>query len=154
PLTPTGRYYPETDHTLAAQFVAFYDQHGGLPLFGYPITEARIEGGYLVQWTQRERFEWHPENAGTPYEVLLGLLGRELTRGLAGPAFSAECWVLSAECPHPTQHPALSTQHFPETGHTLDEPFKSYWLAKGGLAIFGYPISEPYIDDGGLKVQW
>src|SRR6185437_11950948 len=52
------------------------------------------------------------------------------------------------------QHSALSTQHFPETGHSLDEPFKSYWLANGGLAVFGYPISEPYNDDSGLKVQW
>jgi hypothetical protein len=34
---------------------------------------------YLTQHFERARFEHHPENAGTPYEVLLGLLGRELT---------------------------------------------------------------------------
>ncbi|HET8630995.1 MAG TPA: hypothetical protein VFL91_26545 [Thermomicrobiales bacterium] len=32
---------------------------------------------YRVQYFERARFEYHPENAGTPYEVLLGLLGRE-----------------------------------------------------------------------------
>ena len=34
---------------------------------------------YPTQHFERARFELHPENAGTPYEVLLGLLGRELT---------------------------------------------------------------------------
>jgi hypothetical protein len=33
----------------------------------------------MTQHFERARFEYHPENAGTPYEVLLGLLGRELT---------------------------------------------------------------------------
>jgi uncharacterized protein YkwD len=48
---------------------------------------------YLTQHFERARFEWHPENAGTPYEVLLGLLGAELappaTRP-APPAFAAQ----------------------------------------------------------------
>jgi hypothetical protein len=30
-----------------------------------------------VQYFERARFELHPENAGTPYEILLGHLGRE-----------------------------------------------------------------------------
>ncbi len=30
-----------------------------------------------MQYFERARFEYHPEYAGTPYEVLLGLLGRE-----------------------------------------------------------------------------
>jgi hypothetical protein len=34
---------------------------------------------YLTQHFERARLEYHPENAGTPYDVLLGLLGRELT---------------------------------------------------------------------------
>jgi hypothetical protein len=145
----TGRYYPETRHTLAPQFVAFYDLHGGLPLFGFPITEARTEGGYLVQWTQRERLEWHPENAGTGYEVLLGLLGRELTRGLNGPSFTAT--KAQAESSSIVHRPS---SFFQETGHSLAEPFASYWLQNGGLAVFGYPISEPFNDDSGSQVQW
>src|SRR5690348_2280979 len=40
-----GRFFPETGHTLAPEFVSFFDSNGGLPLFGYPITEARQEGG-------------------------------------------------------------------------------------------------------------
>jgi hypothetical protein len=47
-------------------------------MFGYPISEEFTEGGYIVQYFERARFEWHPENTGTSYEVLLGLLGREV----------------------------------------------------------------------------
>jgi hypothetical protein len=36
-----------------------------------------------VQYFERGRLEYHPENAGSPYEVLLGQLGTEMlaTRG-------------------------------------------------------------------------
>jgi len=30
-----------------------------------------------VQYFERNRFEYHPENEGTRYNVLLGLLGRQ-----------------------------------------------------------------------------
>jgi hypothetical protein len=30
---------------------------------------------YTVQYFERAMFEWHPENVGTPYEVLLSRLG-------------------------------------------------------------------------------
>jgi polysaccharide biosynthesis protein PslG len=35
---------------------------------------------YVVQYFERNRFEWHPENRGTPYEVLLGALGNTLLK--------------------------------------------------------------------------
>jgi hypothetical protein len=35
---------------------------------------------YTVQYFERARFEYHPEYAGTEYEVLLGLLGNEMLR--------------------------------------------------------------------------
>ena len=38
-----GRFYRETGHTLAAPFVAYFDAHGGLPIYGYPLTEAEME---------------------------------------------------------------------------------------------------------------
>ena len=50
-----------------------------LALFGMPLGEPQqetIEGGrtVLVQWFERARFEYHPENQA-PYDVLLGRLG-------------------------------------------------------------------------------
>ena len=35
---------------------------------------------YTVQYFERSRMELHPENAGTPYEVLLGMLGTQLAQ--------------------------------------------------------------------------
>jgi vancomycin resistance protein YoaR len=60
-------------------------------VFGYPISEEfgeinAIDGRpYLVQYFERARFEYHPEYAGTRYQVLLGQLGDEYarSRGLA-----------------------------------------------------------------------
>ena len=34
--------------------------------------------------------------------------------------------------------------YFAETGHTLNGPFMEYWKSNGGLAQFGFPITEPY----------
>lgn len=39
--------------------------------------------------------------------------------------------------------------YFPETGHTVAGPFWQHWL-RYGLDAFGYPISEPFEDGGGL----
>ena len=76
---PNGEFYyfEETRHTLANGFKEYWDENGGVAVFGYPISEEFEEGGYNVQYFERARFEWHPENAGTEYEVLLGHLGRE-----------------------------------------------------------------------------
>ena len=35
---------------------------------------------YVTQYFERARFEQHPDKAGTPFEVLQGLLGRELIK--------------------------------------------------------------------------
>jgi hypothetical protein len=83
---PGSRYYRETGHNLAPQFISRWDRTGGLPVYGFPITDAFYEVSptdgktYLVQYFERNRFEYHPELAGTPYEVLLGLLGSEVLR--------------------------------------------------------------------------
>ena len=38
--------------------------------------------------------------------------------------------------------------YFPETGHHLGGEFLQAWLTRGGLMVFGYPISEPFTQDG------
>jgi hypothetical protein len=46
-------------------------------------------------------------------------------------------------------------QFFPETGHTLQEPFASFWNSMGGSPIFGPPVSEVFADpeNDGQTVQ-
>ena len=143
--TGQPRYFAATGLTMAGEFSNYFDAHGGVPVFGYPITEARAEGGFLVQYFERERLEWHPEFAGTPYEVLLGRLGVELTAGReAEQAFQ------------PVPDPALiafGRRYVPETRHTVGERFAAYWDRNGGLALFGYPISEEFSENGRIT-QW
>ncbi len=73
---PQRRYCPQTGHTLSYTFLQYFDSHGSLDVFGYPITELMTENGVAVQYFQRGKMEWHPENA-IPYQVTLGSLGDE-----------------------------------------------------------------------------
>jgi hypothetical protein len=139
---PAGRTYAETGKTLAPEFVRFFDANGGVPLLGYPLTNPETEGGFEVQYLERARIEYHPENAGTQYEVQLGLLGSIQT---AGRQFAPASSDMASSTP--------TRLYFPETQHTVSGTFLDYWKAKGGLALFGYPISEP-VTENGLTVQY
>jgi hypothetical protein len=84
--TDTKVFYAATGHTLGGVFKTYWEQHGGLAQFGYPITEEYQEVSltdgktYTTQYFERARFENHPENKGTQYEVLQGLLGSEMLK--------------------------------------------------------------------------
>jgi hypothetical protein len=80
---PQGcHYFSETGHSLCGVFLRYWEQSGGLERFGYPIAEPFEETlpGWSgrVQYFERRRMEHHADLAGTKYEVLLGLLGREV----------------------------------------------------------------------------
>ncbi|MEI7768952.1 MAG: hypothetical protein WCI67_03135 [Chloroflexales bacterium] len=142
PGRPEVRYFAATSHTLRGVFRRYWEANGGLARFGYPLTEefpaASAEDGktYTVQYFERARFEDHPELQGTPYDVLLGLLGRWVTTGRAG------------EAPFLRADPAALAggPYVPETGHRIAPEFVGYWQANGGLPIYGYPISEPFTE--------
>jgi hypothetical protein len=61
---------------VAGPFRRFWEERGGLPIFGLPITDELREGGLTVQYFERARFELHPAAAGPV--VLLGHVGREV----------------------------------------------------------------------------
>src|SRR4051812_25528502 len=73
--------FRETGQCLTnARFKQYWEQNGGLAVFGFPVTEAKPELNrdtgetYLTQWFERTRFELHPTFA-PPYDVQLGRLG-------------------------------------------------------------------------------
>ena len=141
---PEYRYFPETGHTVGHAFLSFWNAYGGLPTFGYPITDefrqvSPTDGKtYTVQYFERARFEYHPEFAGTPYEVELGLLGVQLAQqqGLLSTApFQKVSAQSDANC-----------TFYAATGHRLCFGFRDFWQSHGGLMIYGYPISEEYRD--------
>lgn len=66
-------YYEQTGHTLRGAFAQFWQKSGGLPIFGYPISEEIQERGMTVQYFERARFELMPNGS-----IQLGRLGVEL----------------------------------------------------------------------------
>jgi hypothetical protein len=145
-------YFPETGQYTLLEFRAYWEANGGLPVFGYPLTAegpqwSAERGDYLrTQYFERQRFEWHPENAGTPYEVLLGRLGAELLES------QGRDWTTFPKADPATPH------YVAETGHAIDDRFWAYWSGHGlelgdsgvsyreSVALFGYPLSEPMLE--------
>ena len=168
---PPGAYYfPQTQHAISGAFRQYWEQQGGLDRFGYPITSVFVSGGLRVQYFERARFEYHPEEQNPEYQVQLGLLTAYLTQDRsfpkgtpitptpsprpAGtpPARATPTCPPGSSCPPVTTTPTTpptptmtaepTTIYFPQTGHNLGGEFYRYWKARGGLASFGYPISE------------
>jgi glucose/arabinose dehydrogenase len=150
-------FFKETGQTLSDKhgFLSYWQSHGGLPQFGYPLTPEILEVNpadqktYIVQWFERNRFEWHPENKGTQYEVLLGLLGKQLTIGRENEG----AFRRFDDMHYP------NGRYFPETGHNLRNSFRGYWESNGGLFAYGYPITEEFeevnpSDGKTYVVQW
>lgn len=75
---PAYREFPETGHGIGGGFLWFWKHNGGLPIFGYPLTDEQTdpETGLTVQYFERAVFEYHPEN-DDPWKVLLRRLGAE-----------------------------------------------------------------------------
>lgn len=141
---PKVVYFPSTGHNLGEPFLTYWRENGGLAVYGYPLTEAIQEKSatdgktYTVQYFERARLEAHPENEA-PWDILLGQLGRysadKVSRG--NKAFDP---VVAGE----------DVTFFPETKHTLKGAFREYWEEHGGLAQFGYPLSEEFQEKSAL----
>jgi hypothetical protein len=128
-------YFLESGHTLGGAFRRYWELHGAVQKLGYPISEEVSEPNPLdgqvrtVQYFERAVLEHHPEFAGTQDEVMLAAVGRWVTRDRYFQAVT----------------PFKSTgehAYFEQTGHSVKEAFLRYWNQQGGLAAFGYPISE------------
>ncbi|MDQ5824101.1 MAG: CAP domain-containing protein [Chloroflexota bacterium] len=73
--TRTRAYFPATGHSLGGGFYTYWQQNGGVALFGLPLSEEFNENGLTVQWFERARFEYHPELVGTGQAIQLSHLG-------------------------------------------------------------------------------
>src|SRR5262245_17269052 len=75
------RLFGETSHQVCGRLLEYWEQNGGLPVFGYPLADQsaqQVEGRSVqAQLFERHRLELHPENA-RPYDVLLGREGADL----------------------------------------------------------------------------
>lgn len=152
PVQPTGpcQTFPQTGKTVCGRMLEYWQQNGGLPVFGYPITDQQtetIEGKPVQsQWFERNRLELHPENA-RPYDVLLGRLGVDRLQQ------QGRDWTQFGR-----GNPAAA-HYFAETGHAIAPEFWGYWSSQGlefdgrrgksfneSLALFGMPVSEAVME--------
>ncbi|MBF6613383.1 MAG: glycosyltransferase family 39 protein [Chloroflexi bacterium] len=128
-------YFLQSGHTLGGGFRTFWQQHGGVDKLGYPISEEMQQVNPLdgqtrtVQYFERAVLEYHPEYAGTPNVVMLAPVGLWITKG----------WSLPRVQPFAS---SADNAYFPQTGHGVKQAFLRYWQQQGGVALFGYPISE------------
>ena len=102
---------------MSGEFLGYWDSHGGLLRFGYPISDQMQERSdtdgktYKVQYFERAVFELHPE-LSQPDDVLLSLLGvfqyaQKYPNGAPDQKASTE----------------VGAQQFPQTGHTIGDKF-------------------------------
>ena len=133
PEAPVPACFAPTNQCVRGLFLAYWQAHGGLAVNGYPLSgefSQTLDDGqpYTVQYFERVRLEYHPGN-DPANQVLLGQFGRR---------------VHAADPPSGRTPGAV---YFAETGHNITRPaFADYYAAHGGLAQFGYPLSEEYVE--------
>lgn len=144
------RCFPETGQCISGRIRQYWEQNGGLPVFGYPIgpqQQQLVEGTALqVQWFERNRLELHPENQ-PPYDVLLGRLGVDRLEQ------QSRDWNTF---PKIGGAPGDLCYYAPTTGHAVCSDFFLYFRQHGlnidgrsgyslaeSIALFGLPVSEP-----------
>lgn len=141
---PGALYVPQTRHAVAPPFVAAY-RRLGLPIVGYPVTEAYMEGDAPTQDFERLRLQVRRGR------VVVAHLGAALypseSSGDLGP------YGRVAPAPSPRRY-------FLQTGHAVRGEFLRYWEEHDGVDLFGAPISDikyaPNSDGSGrvYAMQW
>jgi hypothetical protein len=108
--------FPETGFCVSGPILEYWQQNGGLPVLGFPITPRREEtiGDWTgqAQWFERNRLERHPENEA-PYDVLLGRLGAPI----------GERDGIST----PREEPREGCTYFEQTGYNVCGDVLVYW---------------------------
>ncbi len=141
----TSREFPETGHIVTGEFLAFYQSvPDPLLVFGYPITDVFVDPirNLQVQYFQRARFELHVD-APASQRVQLGTVGTLVYQ---------KAQVQPVES-FPTNTPVCQSFTSPEGHYFVCYAFLAFFKAHGGLAQFGYPISD-YVREGDQRVQY
>lgn len=133
-------YFPRTGHWVTDDFLDYYlAEENADVVFGDPLTEAfkDVTTGWTIQYFQKARFELHPQSP-PELRVQLAPLGEYLyepEQTVAIPENFPDCRLYS------------------ETGFEVCYDFYDFFEHYGGVAQFGYPISNLEWQDG-VMVQY
>jgi hypothetical protein len=72
-------YFPETRHTLWGEFYRFWNRNGGLRTFGYPLSETVDENGQTVQYFERAKFVYNPDDLAPFFRSMQAVNGFDLS---------------------------------------------------------------------------
>lgn len=149
-VAPVGYTFPDTGKVVSGKFWTAWQggrsYEDSLFINGLPLTDRRPETNltdgktYETQWFERARFEYHPENQA-PNDVLLGLMGSRVAQARLGEGAFKQ-----------VPDPGSGLAWFKETGHTLGDASEGgqaidlFWRRLGGLAQFGFPLSQPFME--------
>jgi hypothetical protein len=157
------RCFAETGYCIDGRIREFWEQNGGLAVFGFPISNLEqmvIDGDSITyQRFERNRIELHPNNQ-RPYDVQLGRLGAVRLEQ------QGRDWFTFAK-----SGDTNGCRVFTETGHAVCGDILNAWRSNGlqldanravseaeSLALFGLPISsvqtETLSDGKQYQVQW
>jgi hypothetical protein len=123
-------YVPQTHHSVNPAFVPLY-RRLGLGLTGYPIDEAYMEDGDLIQDFERLELVRHASST-TAGIVALGTAACNLR-------CPASAIVSVAATPNTT-----TSTYVPTTHHAVTGPFLTFWQQHGGLSTLGAPVSNAF----------
>ena len=130
-----SHYVSSTGHWISGAFLEKYESAKNPKwIYGDPITDEFIdkEAGRKIQYFEKARFEYHPENP-EGQKVVLTNLG----------TFLYEPGSPLADIPD-----MPGCKEFTETGYQVCYTFLEFFYANGGVSQFGYPISNFEINDG------
>ena len=139
------------------ELASFYASTGGAATWGPCLThgffaevgpagtivEASTGSGVYIQVCANGVLGYHPELAGTGYEIQ-PLLATHWVRGEDGRFVG----------PDPPVAYTGEGRYFPQTGHNLSGAFLTRFLALGGTDVVGYPITEPLAAAPGFTDQY
>jgi hypothetical protein len=133
--TPVAEVSNSSGLPIAPEFQAFYQENGGLQVFGFPITESYLDAdsGHLIQYFQSLRLEYDRAQN----EVLLTPLGQWAVAAKLGIAY--------------TTPEALAEK--PGSNIDVEGAFLAFYQAHGGESLLGQPITGQ-LDDGGTRSQY
>ncbi|NJN66773.1 MAG: hypothetical protein HC884_08670 [Chloroflexaceae bacterium] len=165
-----------TGYCIEGPLREFWERHGGVRVFGYPISPQEEEYVGLVssvpwpvwlpgQRVQTQRFERHRLELHPGNVVKVGRLGSDLLEQ------QGRSWWYEFGRVGPDRYENLECLHFSATGHNICGRMLQAWRSNGietdgqagfsteeSLALSGYPLSEEHYevleDDGQYMVQW
>jgi hypothetical protein len=124
------RCFSETNQCISGPIRAYWEKNGGLPIFGFPITDQHqetVEGRTIqVQWFERDRLEIQADGTVTTGRLGVELLQKRGTPWQPGNKVSADSGCIA----------------FKETGHQICGTFARFWQKNGGLTRLGFPITD------------